>query len=217
MFSFSFISSLTDHQPSSSLSLFLVLSFPCCSIAFCLPFARHTFLLPRSQPSCCPLGARYPIRRPWGPLPPLLFAARCPLATSPQPVAWLAARLPRDSLNLQFQVASNATTTTGRPLPLYILHIINYRSLCPSLGPRFLRSAPASSLLHGSFFYPAHPREATARNNRTRQTFRGSASLVIVLSSMRFRRLDEHPFDFNFKGTQCIFYLEVFTLKVKWN
>lgn len=72
----------------------------------------------------CPLGARYPIRRPWSPpfrptVPPRnISAASC-----------LAARLPRDSLNLQFQAASNATTTTGRPLPLYILHIINYQSL----------------------------------------------------------------------------------------
>lgn len=73
---------------------------------------------------------------------PLLLSPS-PLATSSWPVAWLASLdSPPDSLNLQFQVASNATTTTGRPLPLYILHIINYQSLSlflsSSLPPPFL-------------------------------------------------------------------------------
>ena len=94
---------------------------------------------------------------------PLLLSPS-PLATSSWPVAWLASLdSPPDSLNLQFQVASNATTTTGRPLPLYILHIINYQSLSLFLSFSLPPSLPlslslGSLLLHGS----SHPTRAAA-------------------------------------------------------
>lgn len=120
------------------------------------------------------------------------FAPRCPLATSPWPVAWLAvaARLPRDSLNLQFQVASNATTTTGRPLPLYILHIINYQSfslslsLSPCLPPALFLERPsrltACPLVPWADFLGPHPPHRCPHETaRTRQMFRRVPALVI--------------------------------------
>lgn len=107
------------------------------------------------------------------------YDASPPLATSSWPVAWLASLgSPPDSLNLQFQVASNATTTTGRPLPLYILHIINYQSLSLFLSlplspflPPSLSLSLGSLLLHGS----SHPTRAAA-------SFRGLIFLSFFLS-----------------------------------
>lgn len=96
------------------------------------------------------------------------FAPRCPLATSSWPVAW-----PLACLETLFQPEPNLhqTTTTDRPLPLYILHIINYQSRSwttilahpPSCRPR---ACPTRQPLRGPF----HVSSATHANrqNQTR-------------------------------------------------
>lgn len=146
------------------------------------------------------------------------FAPRCPLATSPWPVAWLAvaARLPRDSLNLQFQVASNATTTTGRPLPLYILHIINYQSLSvsSSLSLSLSRPVPCASLAPhrvparsvGWFFRAASSSSLPARNrSHSSNVSKGTGSRYLSTRSTcgqvdeqseRFHQFHEEMFAF---------------------
>lgn len=105
-------------------------------------------------------------------------------------LAWLL-RLPRDSLNLQFQVASNATTTTGRPLPLYILHIINYQSLPPSLPlPALLHPSPPFSipLLPLRLFCPFRFLSASTRALLNSSKFRRALASLVIVAEDQARR-----------------------------
>lgn len=133
--------------------------------SLCPPLCFTLFLLPSSYPAVCALlllvaplltvsvppsspvvtlsGPSTPFDAPEGPLPLFrptvpprnIFAASC-----------LPARLPRDSLSTS-SPSLHRTATTGRPLPLYILHIINYQpySRAHSLPPLLPYVAPISS------------------------------------------------------------------------
>lgn len=76
-----------------------------------------------SSPVVTLSGPSTPFDAPEGPLP--LFRVTVP----PRNIfvaSCLPARLPRDSLSTS-SPSLHRTATTGRPLPLYILHIINYQ------------------------------------------------------------------------------------------
>lgn len=96
-----------------------------------------------SSPVVTLSGPSTPFDAPEGPLP--LFRPTVP----PRNIfvaSCLPARLPRDSLSTS-SPSLHRTATTGRPLPLYILHIINYQPYSrthslplpsPHMSPRIL-------------------------------------------------------------------------------
>ena len=190
MFSFSF--SFFSLSPSSTLST-PRLPTACPSLAPPWPLDFPSVSISPSSPSVVALsGPGTPYDAPGVPLSP--HGAPSPSLrniSSASYLVWLL-RLPRDSLNLQFQVASNATTTTGRPLPLYILHIINYQSLPPPLSLSLsLHASPPFSipLLPLRLLFPSGFLSASTRATLNSSKFRRACASLVTVAEEQARRL----------------------------
>lgn len=133
MFSFSFFSLSLPPPPCS---LHVPLSFPLSSFSGRFLFRLRSSLIPRRR---CPLGARYPIRRPWGPP----FRPTVPLPPSSQ---HLRSQLPGLAAPTASRLSQPAVPGCierdhyNRP-SITTLHITHYKL---PVSPSPLRLAPTS-------------------------------------------------------------------------